>query len=209
MGWAKIGDGVFLRRGLRVVRYHPPFGLSGVRGWMARIASVLGLPEAAPPPAPPALEALASRCRPRTVALIGDTADIELLASQGRAFGFSVAGMLCDLGFNVRCLVWSPEGGASARSLRRPKAARGGGTIEFLPFSSRARLERILGRGTDLVFTHFNHDPRLEAHGLRGFNDNAFEPGLEGLIRTGHGLLMKCAARPFPRHRACLAPWKI
>lgn len=210
VGWAKIEDGVFLRRGLRVVRYHPPFGLSGLKGWLARVASVLGLPaDAAAPPPSAALEALASECRLRTVALVGDTADIELLASQGRAFGFSAAGLLCDLGFNVRCLVWSPEAGASARALRRPKAPRGGGTIEFVPFSTRARLDRLLGRGIDLVFTHFNHDPRLEAHGLRGFNDNAFEPGLEGLIRTGRGLLMKCAARPFPRHRACLTPWRL
>lgn len=215
VGWAKISDGVFLRRGLRVVRYHPPFGLTGTRAWIARILSVLGLPPSADAealsaePVLASLEALVPQCRRRTVALVGDTADIELLASQGRAFGFSVAGMLCDLGFNVRCLVWSPAAGASARALRRPKAARGNGTIEFVPFSSRARLDRILARGTDLVFTHFNHDPRLEAHGLLGFNDNAFEPGLGGLIRTGRGLLTKCAARPFPRHRGCLTPWKI
>ncbi|MCR4295024.1 MAG: nitrogenase component 1, partial [Elusimicrobia bacterium] len=213
VGWAKISDDVFLRRGLRVVRHHPPFGVSGTQGWLARVAAVLGLPASADAlslePLKAELEALALECRKRTVALVGDTADIELLASRGRAFGFSAAGMLCDLGFNVRCLVWTPGGGVPARALRRPKAARGGGTIEFLPFSSRAQLDRFLGRGIDLVFTHFNHDPRLEAHGLRGFNDNAFEPGLEGLIRTGRGLLMKCAARPFPRHRACLTPWKI
>jgi hypothetical protein len=215
VGWAKISDDVFLRRGLRVVRYHPPFGLSGTRGWISRIVSVLGLPASADAealsmePLKAELEALSLECRRRTVALAGDMADIELLTSSGRAFGFSVAGMLCDLGFNVRCLVWSPKPGATANALRRPKAPLGAGTIEFIPFSSSAQLDRALGRGIDLVFSHFNHDPRLEAHGLQGFNDNAFAPGLEGLIRTGRGLLMKCAARPFPRHRAHLTPWKI
>lgn len=214
VGWAKISDGVFLRRGLRVVRYHPPFGVSGTRAWLARAVSVLGLPASADAealslePLKGELEALALECRPRTVALVGDTADIELLASQGRAFGFSVAGMLCDLGFNVRCLVWRGGPGASDRATERGRAARGAGTIEFSPFSSSAQLDRALARGIDLVFSHFNHDPRLEAHGLQGFNDNAFEPGLDGLIRTGRGLLAKCAARPFPRHRACLKPWR-
>lgn len=204
VGWAKISDDVFLRRGLKVVRWHPPYGAAGARSWLARVASVLGLQAPAEAPDPAGLAELTGACRARTVALAGDPADIELLASQGRAFGFSVAGLLCELGFNVRCLVWSPGGGAPARALRRARAPRGAGTIAFEPFSTRAGLDRLLGRA-DLVFTHFNHDPRLEARGLRGFNDRAFEPGLEGLARTGRALLARCAARPFPRHRAHLA----
>ena len=206
VGWAKISDDVFLRRGLRVVRWHPPYGVAGARSWLARVASVLGLPASADAPSPTGLADIIGECRSRTVALAGDPADIEMLASQGRAFGFSVAGLLCELGFNVRCLVWSPGAGAPARALRRARAPRGAGTIEFAPFATRAGLDRLLGKGTDLVFTHFNHDPRLEARGLRGFNDRVFEPGLEGLLRTGRTLLARCAARPFPRHRAFLAP---
>lgn len=204
VGWAKISDDVFLRRGLKVVRWHPPYGAAGTGSWLARVASVLGLQAPAEAPAP-ALAELVAACRARTVALAGDPADIELLASQGRAFGFSVAGLLCELGFNVRCLVWSPGAAGPARALRRARAPRGEGTIEFEPFATRAGLDRLLGRA-DLVFTHFNHDPRLEARGLRGFNDSVFEPGLEGLTRTGRALLARCAARPFPRHRAHLAP---
>lgn len=210
VGWAKISDAVFLRRGLRVVRYHPPFGVAGTRAWLDRIVSVLGLPAGAGAlslePLKAELEALSAQCRGRVAALIGDTADIELLASQGRAFGFSVAGMLCDLGFDVRCLVRAPAGEGAA--LRRPRAARGAGGIAFEPFSSISQLGKALGKA-DIAFTHFNHDPRLEAHALQGFNDNAFEPGLEGLLRTGRTLLRKCAARPFPRHRASLAPWTL
>ncbi|MBI2387158.1 MAG: hypothetical protein HYV14_14295 [Elusimicrobia bacterium] len=208
VGWAKIEDGVFLRRGLRVVRHHPPFGLAGTRAWLARVVSVLGLdaPAEVPAAAAAGLEALIPRCRARTAALIGDAADLELLASRGRTFGFSTAGLLCELGFRVRCLVWSPAPSAAA-ALRRPPEAKGAGSIEFVPFSTRAGLDRLLRRGVDLAFTHFNHDPRLEAHGLPGFNDNVFEPGPAGLLRSACRLLLKCESRPFARHRACLAPW--
>ncbi len=200
VGWAKISDDVFLRRGLKVVRWHPPYGAAGARSWLARVAAVLGLQAPAEAPAPDGLAELIGACRERTVALAGDPADIELLTSRGRAFGFSVAGLLCELGFNVRCLVRSP-----GPAPRRARAPRGAGTIEFEPFSTRAALDRLLSKGTDLVFTHFNHDPRLEARGLRGFNDRVFEPGLGGMLRTGRTLLARCAARPFPRHRAHLA----
>ena len=210
VGWDKIEDGPFLRKGLSVVRYHPPFGLSGTQGWIERVAAVLGLEGGARAygrarkKIDSDLEPLVRKCRSRTIALIGDRADIELLTSQGRVFGFSAAGLLGELGFNVRCLVCS--GGAGARTPRR-RMKNGAGTIEFVPFESRARLDRLLSQGIDLAFSHFNHDPRLEAHGILSFTDKIFEPGLRGLLRTGRSLLRKCAARPFPRHRALLPSW--
>ena len=208
VGWGKIEDAAFLKRGLAVVRHHPPFGLAGTRRWLERAASVLGRDGVEETWArvesarAAELEALRVQCRRRTVALAGDRDDVELLTSTGRAFGFSVAGLMCELGFNVRCLVWGAGAGA-----RRPKTNSGAGTVEFVPFSTRTQLDRELGRGIDLAFTHFNHDPRLEAHGLPGFTEAAFEPGLDGLLRTGRRLLTRCAARPFPRHRAYLTPW--
>lgn len=208
VGWEKIEDRAFLARGLAVVRHHPPFGLAGTKRWLERTASVLGLDgaEAAWTRVEGAraaeLDALRAQCRERTIVLAGDRDDVELLTSSGRAFGFSVAGLLAELGFNVRCLVHGAGSGA-----RRPKTNSGAGTVEFVPFSTRAQLDKELGRGIDLAFTHFNHDPRLEAHGLPGFTEAAFEPGLEGLLRAGRTLLRRCAARPFPRHRAFLTPW--
>ncbi|MBI5881561.1 MAG: hypothetical protein HZB91_00420 [Elusimicrobia bacterium] len=215
IGWETIADGPFLRHGLAVVRHHPPYGLAGTREWLGRIASVLGLDgdEQAFSRVLEAraerLSALRARCRRLTVALVGDTADIELLVTQRRAFGFSPAALLGELGFNVRCLVFSPGRDAGAGRLRRPRAPLGSGTIEFAAFSSKAQLGRRLARGVDLVFSHFNHDPRLEALGLRGFTEAAFEPGLDGLLLSGARLLAKCRARPFPRHRDCLTPWDI
>lgn len=209
VGWESISDAPFLRHGLAVVRHHPPFGLAGAKAWLERVASVLGLDGADAAFAKAfaaragSLDALRARCRRRTVALIGDTADLELLVARRRALGFSAAALLGELGFDVRCLVHGPA--KDAARLRRPRTPSGAGTIEFVPFSSKAGLGRLLARGVDLVFSHLNHDPRLEARGLLGFTEAAFEPGLDGLLRSGERLLARCEARPFPRHRAHLA----
>jgi hypothetical protein len=211
VGWETIGDGPFLRHDLAVVRHHPPYGVAGTSAWLGRVASVLGLEGAEQAFAgvlearAADLDALRTQCRRRTVALIGDTADLELLVVQRRALGFSAATLLGELGFNVRCLVYGPGEKADAARLRRARTPSGAGTIEFIPFSSKAQLDRQLARGVDLVFSHLNHDPRLEARGLLGFTEAAFEPGLDGLLRSGRRLLAKCEARPFPRHRAHLA----
>jgi hypothetical protein len=211
-GWERISDGPFLSRGLKVVRTHPPFGLAGTQAWLERIASVLGLRGGACSRVRQARAAefaeLQRACRRRTVGLAGDPDDLELLCSGGRAFGFSPAALLAELGFGVRCLVYSAGTGGAAAALRRSRMAAGGGSIEFVPFASRAALDRELGRGLDLVFSHFSHDPRLAAHGLLGFNEKIFEPGLGGLLRSGGRLLDRCAGRPFPRHRARLSPWR-
>jgi len=204
VGWETVSDAAFLRRGLKVVRHHPPFGLAGTRSWLERAAAVLGLRDRGRACAGLAaraqqLQELRHACRHRTVALVGDAADLELLIAPGGGFGFSVAGLLGELGFQVRCLVCAGPAAARRRA--------GAGTIEFVPFATPAQLDAELERGVDLVFTHFNHDPRLEAHGLLGFTESAFEMGLDGLLRSGLRLLDKCAARPFPRHRGFLNPW--
>ncbi len=205
VGWETIPDAAFLRRGLAVVRHHPPYGTRGAHAWLERVASVLGREWAdaawarASAARAEALAALRREARGRVVVLAGDAADVELLTSAGRSFGFSVAGLLGELGFRVRCLVR----GAGARA-RRAEVPSGAGSVEFVPFSTRAGLDRELGRGVDLVFSHLNRDPRLEARALPGFTEAAFEPGLDGLLRSGRRLLDQCRARPFPRHRAFL-----
>ncbi len=213
VGWETIGDGPFLRHDLLVVRHHPPYGLSGARDWLMRIASVLGLRggeeafEAARQARAAELDALRGECRRRTVALVGDAADIELLVADTRSFGFSPAALLGELGFNARVLVFTGGDRSGGETPRRPREPAGAGTIEFEPFSTRAQLDRRLARGVDLVFSHFNHDPRLHAHGLLGFTESSFDPGLDGLLRSGRRLLARCEARPFPRHRSCLPGW--
>ncbi|MBI2387159.1 MAG: hypothetical protein HYV14_14300 [Elusimicrobia bacterium] len=211
VGWETIPDSPFLRRGLAVVRTHPPYGLDGSRAWLGRVASVLGLQgeedafDRVLAARAAKLEALRAECRRRTAALIGDEADLELLVARRGALGFAPAELLGELGFNVLCLAFRPGGTADAAGARRPRKGHGAGTIETAPFSTRAQLERALARRADLAFTHFNHDPRLEALGLPGFTEAAFEPGLDGLLASGGRLLMKCRARPFPRHRAFLS----
>ncbi|OGR49780.1 MAG: hypothetical protein A2X37_11305 [Elusimicrobia bacterium GWA2_66_18] len=208
IGWEKVGDAAFLDCGFKVVRYHPPFGLAGTKAWLERTASVLGGRGADQVYA----EELAARksrladiqkeLRDRTVALAGDMTDIGYLTSQREMFGFSLAALLCELGCNVRCLVFN--GGDGARAAR---TAQGAGTLEFVPFASRGQLDQELARGADLVFSHFNHDPRLEAHGLRGFTEKDLEVGMDGLLRSGKILSERCAMRPFLGRRGGLKSW--
>ncbi len=213
LGWETIGDETFLRHGLTVVRYHPPYVLAGTQAWLARIAAVLGIKGAekscarARKAISPGLAALRKESSLRTVALIGDLSDLKLLTTEGRALGFSLAALLGELGFNVRCLLYDGGAQLGRGARRRVRVPMGANAIEFVPFSSRAQLDRRLARGVDLAFSHLSHDQRLGAHGLLGFTEDSFEVGFDGLLRSGRRLLAKCAARPFPRHRSCLSPW--
>lgn len=205
VGWESVGDEGFLRRGLAVVRTHPPYGLAGTRAWLERVGGVLGLPDAGAAADAAAaaraaeLESVRGRARGKVVALAGDADDLGLLTARGRALGFSVAALLGELGFSTMCLVRA-RGAAERRARRRAPVPSGAGTIEFSPFATEAELARGLARA-DLAFTHLNHDPRLRAAGLLGFTEAAFETGVDGLLRAGRRLLDRAAARPFPGRR--------
>ncbi|MBI4677028.1 MAG: hypothetical protein HY748_05540 [Elusimicrobia bacterium] len=209
VGWEKIGDEHFIRNGLSVVRYHPPFGIEGTKAWLARVAAVLGLDPrpighaAASHAGLESLLALRKAASKRTVALVGDRADLEAMVLRGRPMGFSVGSVLAEMGFRVRCLVCDA---GSAEGWRRGPAASLSAGVEFVPFKTAGELDGLLAGGVDLAFTHLNFDPRLARHGIAGFCENAFELGVEGFIRTARRLLRRCETRPFPRHRRHLAP---
>ena len=194
VGWETVHDRPFLRHQLAVVRHHPPYGLAGTQAWLGRIASVLGL-KGADEAWAKLLAGAASLSPCEKVREAHGGADRRrgrhrAAVVKRTAFGFSPAALLGELGFKVRCLVY---GGAAA----------GRGGIEFAGFSSKAELDRALGAGWTWS-SHFNHDPRLHAHGLLGFTEAAFEPGLGPAARrpppSGQGAL-----RPFagtgPRFR--------
>ncbi|MBI5883205.1 MAG: hypothetical protein HZB91_08880 [Elusimicrobia bacterium] len=214
VGWEKISDAHFIRNGLKVVRFHPPYGIRGTVEWLGRVCSVLGrdpsLAACAAAPHSRALAALRRECRERTVALIGDQADLSAMVQRGQPMGFSVAAVLSEMGFRVRCLVLDPDGkaqwwGAGGGGTATAPGDAGSGSVEFLRFSTSAELDRLLAGGVDLAFTHFNHDPRLAARGVAGFCEEAFEVGVEGFLASGRRLLRRCRTRPFPRHRRFLA----
>ncbi|MCX5796961.1 MAG: hypothetical protein NTY77_15825 [Elusimicrobia bacterium] len=203
-GWERLGDEHFIAKGLAIVRSHPPFGLEGTRAWLERIRSVLGLRKARPlgfsADQRAALASLRRGCRGRKVALIGDRADLSALASR-TPLGFSIGRLLCEMGFSVKCLVYSP---GPADDALRPAEPAGPGDIEFRPFRARAELDGLLRDGIDLAFTHFNHDPRLAALGIAGFCETAFDIGVSGFQQSAERLLHLCRTRPFPGQRAYL-----
>ena len=197
-GWEKLGDAPFTPH-LEVVRAEAPFGVAGTVAWLRQVAESLALEVAEDAIA--ALEpALAERLAPlradaagRAVALVGDRDDLEHLVRRSEGLGFSVARLLGELGFDVRCLVYAPEGDI-APVARRPLGA---GHVTFTPFASREALDAALSGGVELAFSHFNHDPRLAAHGIPAFSEEVFTLGGAGLVAAGEQLLRRCHGRPF------------
>lgn len=206
VGWEKIGNEHFLRNGLAIVRHHPPFGEAGILAWLDRICQVLGRDPAALETVrgahTDALTQLRVRCRSHRVALIGDRADLDILVAHGRVLGMSVAALLCEMGFQVACHVYTPPGSGMTR---RAPVPTGAGSIETIPFSSAAELDALLGDRVDAAFTHFNHDPRLERWAIPGFCEDVFEVGYEGMMRGARRLLQLCETRPFPAQRRFLS----
>jgi hypothetical protein len=203
-GWEKLGDEHFIENGLAIVRYHPPFGPDGTRDWLERIRSVLGLRRGPflrmPASQRTSLASSRRSGRGRRVALIGDRADIGAMVSRS-PLGFSMGRLLCEMGFNVRCLVYSPGPADDALLPAEPAAPE---DVEFLPFRSRGELTALLRDGIDLAFTHFNDDPRLSAFGIAGFCETAFDIGVSGFQRSAEHLRHLSETRPFPRHREYL-----
>lgn len=206
VGWEKIGNERFLQNGLAVVRFHPPFGQAGTRAWLERICQVLGrdptVLEQLQTSSTRQLAELRERCRAHRIALVGDRADLDVMVTHGRALGMSVAALLCDMGFQVACLVHVPAGEGS---IRRPPTPTGAGSLETISFCSEGELDALLGSDVDAAFTHFSHDPRLARWAVPGFCEDVFEVGYEGMSRSARRLLHLCETRPFPAQRRFLA----
>jgi hypothetical protein len=208
VGWEWFDDSLFLDH-LLVVKEPPPFGLAGSLRWLKAVAAKLGVADAEPrlDEAAAAWQArvlpLRERCSAHRVALVGDRVDVRDLVARDGFFGFSVADLLAEMGFEVDALVHEVEGAEAGESW-----SPGGvlGSARFQRFSSRDELDGLLAHGPALVFTSFQHDPRLVAHALPGFAEDALEPGVEGFFRSAERLLARCRRRPFPGHRRFLTP---
>ncbi|MBI5623516.1 MAG: hypothetical protein HY924_07050 [Elusimicrobia bacterium] len=196
-GWERISDEPFLETGFSVVRCHPPFGLARTEAWLDRIRAVLGLRGgwSLAGEARRTLDRVRPECRKWRAAVIGDAADVGMLSSGAPFPGFSVTGLLEEMGFQTRTFVLARAG----------RALGGRGPVRT--FGSRRELDALLREETDLAFTHFNHDPRLESCGVAGFCETAFSVGVAGLLEGGMRLAGSAASRPFPAHRGFLRAW--
>ena len=207
-GWHSVGDEVF-RGALEVVRSDPPMGLKGTAEWLSHVAAALGLSGAGPAveemmrDCERSLEPIRREAGALSVGLIGDRADLDLLLRK-EFLGYSVGFLLCEIGFNVKCLVYDPDGSSD---LARPATPVAAGTVEFVPFDSRPALDRLIADRVDLAFSHLTDDPRLSAHGVRGFCEGVFDLGLTGLLRAGRRLLDTARLRWPTGHRKHLTGW--
>ncbi len=208
VGWEWFDDTLFLDH-LAVVKEPPPFGLSGSLRWLARVAAALGVTDA-----DARLDASAAswqaralplreQCAAHRVALVGDRVDVRDLVARDGFFGFSAADLLAEMGFEVEAWVYEPEGADGGEGWS-PGAVLG--SARFQRFGSREELDELLAHRPSLVFTSFQHDPRLAAHALPGFAEDALEPGVEGFFRSTERLLARCRRRAFRSHRRLLTP---
>jgi len=204
IGWQAHDES--LSRAFEVVRARPPFGVRGTLAWMNAVLSQLGLAGRSFERNPlresldAACDALRGDCSGLIAGLIGDRDDLDSLL-RPQVFGFSVAEVLLEMGFGVQCLVHDPD-----RPDGTPLPAGDRERLSFVTFRSPAGLDRLLQR-LDLAFSHFRYDPRLAAHGLAGFCEDDFEPGIEGFLRTGRRLAARARGRWDPRYRRHLPRW--
>lgn len=204
IGWQAHDES--LSRAFQVVRAPPPVGVRATLHWLRAVGLALGLDrdDLALDRVREAFEEARTTLRGSTsgltAGLIGDRDDIETLL-RPQVFGFSVGEVLIEMGFRVRCLVHEPE-----RPDGTPLPADPGAGVEFVTFRSPKGLDEGLA-GLDLAFTHFRHDPRLAAHGLRGFCEDDFEPGVQGFRRAGERLLTVARGRWAARYRRHLTRW--
>jgi len=196
-----FSDGIdrSLSSALRVLRPRPAFGLEGVAAWIAAVGAATGgtLTEAdarahLAARHGAALAELRAACADARVALVGDLTDLAMLSTRTAYSSFSPGPLLLEAGFPVRYALYEPEGrggGAAYLAARVPGA-------EVRPFRTPAELDELLA-DVALAWSDFRYDPRLSRRGIRPLHDDDFEPGVEGLLRTGRRLLARARWAPF------------
>lgn len=203
-----FSDGIdrSLSSALRVLRPRPPFGLEGVAAWLGELAAATGGTLAESDARAHlatrhgvALAELRGACAGARVALVGDLTDLAMLSTRTAYSSFPPGPLLLELGFPVRYALYEPEGrggGAAYLEARVPGA-------EVCPFRTPGELDELLA-DVSLAWSDFRYDPRLSRRGIRALRDDDFEPGVEGLLRTGRRLLARTRWAPFRGLRGLL-----
>ncbi|MBM4398411.1 MAG: hypothetical protein FJ087_22315, partial [Deltaproteobacteria bacterium] len=186
--WEGPGGDVFAPY-LPSVRPPAPIGVVGTLAWVDAVAAALA-PERRTIAMAQVLDDFESRLAPLravaarvTVALVGDAADLDAM-SLPDLLGFSVSRTLGDLGFRVRLLAYVAPGDPG------PDPSDG-----FERFGTPEELDARLADGVDLALSHFARDPRLDAHGIRGFDESVFGAGPSGAERAVRTLLGLASSR--------------
>jgi len=206
-GWEWLGE-EGLRRAFTVVEGAPPFGLQGTLAWLQRVGEVVGLVDAAARVRQLAVDIeelrlrTQARCARHRAAVIGDLSGVMATTTPQAQRPFAIVGLLREMGFEVRVLLYDPVARPVSAALRDVV----GGADAVRCFATQAELDEQLGE-VALALSSFNHDPRLAAHAVVGFDGASFLPGVEGFARSAARLCALAERRPFPEHRHLLRGW--
>jgi hypothetical protein len=107
-----------------------------------------------------------------------------------------------ELGFRVLLGVNDPGDGAADRVAPAASADE-----EIATFRTPADLDALLRDRVDVALSHFARDPRLDAHGIRGFDESIFGAGPAGAVRAARTLLSLASRRWPAGFRRFLRPW--
>jgi hypothetical protein len=204
--WESVGPGLFSPH-LPEIRPPAPIGTEGMLAFVDAVASAL---------APDRRDACLDRVRDEleqglgplreaarrvTVGLIGDAADVSSMRVPGLV-PFPIARVVRELGFRVLLGVNDPGDGAADRVAPAASADE-----EIATFRTPADLDALLRDRVDVALSHFARDPRLDAHGIRGFDESIFGAGPAGAVRAARTLLSLASRRWPAGFRRFLRPW--
>lgn len=183
---------------IRTLRPPAPFGWEATRRWLEAVATACGgdphrardAVRRAKAPLRRAWRAGRAAAAAYRVAFVVDLEEADRLRDPARMWGVPVVSMLEELGFGIDVLCFDDRG-------RAPSS--------FLRFRTPAELERLLREGSfAAVYSEFTFDDRPARAGKARFALSAFEPGLQGAVRTLERLVEICRW-PFPRRYAAWA----
>ena len=201
-GWTDTLESL-IRDEISLVRPPPPYGIEATVHWLEAVGAALGrdVSEAAIHQAleddfGAELAELRERCREHRVALIGDRLDLMMLTAPSQFCSLSVAQLLSEMGFDLRLLLHAPEGSLPEFDTVSEAAVS--------VFETREELDTLLGEDISLAYSSFRSDFRLLRRGIVTFDEQVFEPGVEGFMRASKTLIDSCRSAPFRGFRALL-----
>ena len=185
-----------------------PWGWKSTEAWLLTVADAAGRGEAA-------REVLAARmaegearraglrteAQRHTLAFVLDAGQEGRVLDRDAQTGLPVLGVVRDLGFPVRVLVFAGRP-AAWETARARLAAEAGDGVEVVPFTTPEELQAGLPNPpVRAVFTEYFYDVRLSRTGKGQFSSRDFEMGLAGADRT-LDRLVRVARTPFYREYA-------
>ena len=184
-----------------------PFGYSGTRDWLVKVASLCGRQEQALEVAEKwlcrsriLLDGVGDLTARTPVAFVVSSDDVANLLEPQLAMGIPLLDVLGELGFPLEILLYSgaDRGGLTGDGYRRLQARQPVGTVTS--FANEDELyNRLAASAARLVFSDSRCDSRVHRAGKNTFSLSHFEMGFDGSLVTARCLIRRGANPYFAR----------